>query len=833
MADPFQPKFVDLVRNYTATVGTADFVLGPAANGYSGFTAALQIGDSFYYSALGVDKPAEHEVGRGTLLDKGVISRDPIGGTKTNFSTGTKSIALIAAAEWFNAIQAGADASNWAASRSALASAAVQGAPMLTEAGREGIFAFDGSNLSAQVAADRMQGLYVAPASDPTGASGAWVRKFDGALNARWFGLVEGDDPANGAVNAAAVSAMLQTLASRRASYPASVQNCVERVVIPYGVYWIADAGAGAGIELTSAVILEGHAVGYGNAAPILKFPGGVSGIRVQDATTSGANVKDAALHEGAQGTILRNLALNGSFGGSEAEAHGVVARTTVRCENVLVRAFEGDGFHIAASTSAASGANPPFGNTCVSAFINCSANNNRNGLFFDGSDANACTIINLNANANRQAGIYDSSAIGNSYFGGQLAGNGTTPANDGLAIGAVVVSSGGNCYGAILGQEGGASTNAPSGTTADNAWWYYVGPGAPVPGIPAWSSGMLVRAGGPVLADEVGASNVFDGVYAENSGARAQIWQRSIVKGGQLANWLYNNPAANKGTAVLRGGNNGSIDTETAFQVFSGTVTAKLGALQANPSSIILNAVEPSYSPAGHQLRFANLSGGALLLTYGSSAAASTYGCYLSGPNSTDQYGTGVAQPHTLYAPRLALGGVSPSVVNARRIYIDSAAPVSGEHGAGEFVHARSATAGLIGWVCRTAGTPGTWEAVYSGFGTNPIGYAAGAGGAVVQATSKSAAVALNALSGQITTSSAALAAGATVVFTVTNNQVATTDSIILNLKGGQVSGGPYRYWIDRIQAGSFNIAIENRSGGALSEALTFNFAIVKAVNA
>ena len=62
MADPFQPKFVDLVRNTTTTAGTGNFVLGAAVAGYTGFTAACQVGDSFYYSAIGVDKQAEREI---------------------------------------------------------------------------------------------------------------------------------------------------------------------------------------------------------------------------------------------------------------------------------------------------------------------------------------------------------------------------------------------------------------------------------------------------------------------------------------------------------------------------------------------------------------------------------------------------------------------------------------------------------------------------------------------------------------------------------------------------------------------------------------------------
>jgi hypothetical protein len=106
MADGFQPKFVDLVRNFTTTTGFDDFVIGPAVNGFASFTDACAVGDSFYYSAIGIDNPADTEVGRGTLLAGGVIARDPISGKKTNFKSGTKSIALVAAAEWFVATDA-------------------------------------------------------------------------------------------------------------------------------------------------------------------------------------------------------------------------------------------------------------------------------------------------------------------------------------------------------------------------------------------------------------------------------------------------------------------------------------------------------------------------------------------------------------------------------------------------------------------------------------------------------------------------------------------------------------------------------------------------------
>ncbi|MFL5384408.1 MAG: hypothetical protein ACJ8GN_17945 [Longimicrobiaceae bacterium] len=55
-------------------------------------------------------------------------------------------------------------------------------AVFLAESGREGMFVFSTANLSAAVTADPDQGVYVPPASTPSGASGAWVRKTGGYL---------------------------------------------------------------------------------------------------------------------------------------------------------------------------------------------------------------------------------------------------------------------------------------------------------------------------------------------------------------------------------------------------------------------------------------------------------------------------------------------------------------------------------------------------------------------------------------------------------------------------------------------------------------------------
>lgn len=73
----------------------------------------------------------------------------------------------------------------------ALTSAADKARPLqLTESGREGVFVWDASNLSAEVTLDTQEGIYVAPTSDATGASGAWVRQGKDIIELRWFGAV-------------------------------------------------------------------------------------------------------------------------------------------------------------------------------------------------------------------------------------------------------------------------------------------------------------------------------------------------------------------------------------------------------------------------------------------------------------------------------------------------------------------------------------------------------------------------------------------------------------------------------------------------------------------
>lgn len=110
----------------------------------------------------------------------------------------------------------------------------------------------------------------------------------------------------------------------------------------------------------------------------------------------------------------------------------------------------------------------------------------------------------------------------------------------------------------------------------------------------------------------------------------------------------------------------------------------------------------------------------------------------------------------------------------------------------------------------------------------TNAFGYTTGAGGTVTQLTSKSTAVTLNKPSGQITMNNAALASNTTVAFTVTNSTVSANDSIIFTLVSGFTNAGNYLLY-PQTNAGSFIVLLRNISVGSLSEAIVFNFAVIK----
>ena len=111
--------------------------------------------------------------------------------------------------------------------------------------------------------------------------------------------------------------------------------------------------------------------------------------------------------------------------------------------------------------------------------------------------------------------------------------------------------------------------------------------------------------------------------------------------------------------------------------------------------------------------------------------------------------------------------------------------------------------------------------------YASDEIGYSTAAQGAVTQATSKSTGVTLNRSMGKITMNNAALANGATVLFTLTNNKISANDVVIVNL-GSAGTSGAYWPYVANVGTGTAVIGLYNNTAGSLSEAVVVNFAII-----
>lgn len=105
-----------------------------------------------------------------------------------------------------------------------------------------------------------------------------------------------------------------------------------------------------------------------------------------------------------------------------------------------------------------------------------------------------------------------------------------------------------------------------------------------------------------------------------------------------------------------------------------------------------------------------------------------------------------------------------------------------------------------------------------------NNVGYAAGAGGAVAQATSRTTAVTIAKLTGAITLFSKATTANLIDSFTVTNSTVLVGDTINVSVR----ATGIYFVFVTNVAAGSFRVTVFTPTAQA-AEAPVINFAVVR----
>jgi hypothetical protein len=394
------------------------------------------------------------------------------------------------------------------------------------EAGRRGNFVFSSANLQAAVAADVNQGFFV-PQTGQNGSAGAWVRQFTGYVDPRWFNVVSTNTAAQ---NTAAWNAMMATLKACASvvGFYASLTGVQFQDEGPYNFNTI-DLNAGT-FRVTS-VLLPTLTSGT-----VVQFTGQTA-FRLQRGNTDGvAGVVGSGT--GADQIIIEYLNIRGGYAPptAEAEQHAIHARChgfTIR-RNVI-SGFAGDGVYIYAGADVTQGNANSF-SVEDNIVFSC-----RNGIFIHGADTNAGATARNDLSNNRRWGLRDESFLGNSHLS-------NTIENCGITFNTVstLVSYLGHRYAF---REGGNSANAPSGTTADTADWYYVndlGPDTAAYNIPTWTAPVVVRTGGCYSTTNNNANNVFFGGYTEPGQGPAQCVWPTLVVGGQQT-------AGVKGVAYIR----------------------------------------------------------------------------------------------------------------------------------------------------------------------------------------------------------------------------------------------------------------------------------------
>ena len=87
-----------------------------------------------------------------------------------------------------------------------------------------------------------------------------------------------------------------------------------------------------------------------------------------------------------------------------------------------------------------------------------------------------------------------------------------------------------------------------------------------------------------------------------------------------------------------------------------------------------------------------------------------------------------------------------------------------------------------------------------------------------------------LNKPTGQITMNNAALAAGASVYFSLVNSLIGSADTLVVHpIFFTGTSGNEYEAWVSYLVAGQAVIGVRNNTAGSRSDALLLNFTLEK----
>jgi hypothetical protein len=454
--------------------------------------------------------------------------------------------------------------------------------------------------------------------------------------------------------------------------------------------------GAGGGIE--------NQGVGFPTQ---LHFPADTTCFILNQNNTSGETGTTTGLGV-SSGSVLEGFSIHGS--GTATDKFGILARTTPVLKDLGLYGIPGKAIHIRA---AAGGGGALEGNANNWKIRDCYVHScTGDALHILGNDTNGGSLVGfVTHNPIGGCGIKCESGYANTFTGMQITGYGNTGVH--LA---------GERYVLISTVAGIGAATTPG--TNNNIWYHHSTGG--VSGIwPEWSGAGTYVVTLPIFdvataGGSAGGGSSYENPYVELGGAAIiHALPPSVVRGASCG--YTSTSGAEKFIASLTTGGlfttMGGMGTYTAFTSPSTEYTRnglqtwlRVGgghedeAFGTNGGLNLmtfrrLSDVDASwkFGFAGNDIRFRGPTGTFILgITTGSTA---------------EQHGTGAADPYKLrlYQPVF----VNPEDAGETgRIVYRSTVPSSGAWARGDIVfRTNPSAAGKIGWVCTTAGSPGTWK--------------------------------------------------------------------------------------------------------------------------
>jgi hypothetical protein len=595
----------------------------------------------------------------------------------------------------------------------------------LAEAGREGIFKFVVGDFTTLVAGDTAQGVYVASATDPTGAAGAWVRQFEGSLNFEWFGAKTSRYTDVTRFDCLPIWLAVKnhlTATLRNTDMGAFGVSGTMEIRFPGEGYYFSDF-----MGIDHAVQLKGMNSGQASTMNTnLIFASGKPGIIVNIPSTNGNVQLIPSRSYSASGAIIDGFDVV-SLGGEPVGVvttdllySGIRLRNRAIIRNTRVANFRGAGICISAAVGDGSNAFHGNCNNWVVDIVRLDSNRT-GGLFVSGGDANAGVARMVDASSNEVFGIFDGAFLGNTYQACHCDANGGWHTHGGIAMGGTVHRSGRHyaLRAGYLHADAIAHDPATSPT-----YWLDLGAGGISAGFyPDWSAApvnTIYIAGGSYGTTGSANAGTYIGCYFETNQVPPQLGTASMSMGGFFGG------GQTDGGSRLQSYSMGGIQTQgpygqaftstdasTQTVQFGGGIAAGWRQLAAWQSSQATSGFDPARMDS---LVVEKSSNDLAYLSSGWSGTSSigftpddfpTF--RITSAQTARTYGATTAEAgRAVEITKLALGAGN----SARLIQRANAAPTTGAHAVGEMVFFDTPTAGgKIGSVCVTAGTPGTWK--------------------------------------------------------------------------------------------------------------------------